>query len=294
MTDTQTHRPRRSVLYMPGSKQRALEKATGLPADALILDLEDAVAPDEKPAARDLVMAAVKDAPYGPREVIVRINGLDTEWGRADLEAAATAAPDAILVPKVESASMIAEVEAALDAAGTPASTTIWAMMETPRAMLRAAEIADASPRLACLVMGTNDLVKEIDAEHTPAREPVLAALGLCVLAAKAAGTAIVDGVYNAFKDDEGLRASCEQGRAMGFDGKTLIHPAQLDICNRVFAPDEAALDLASRQVEAYEQAIARGEAVAVVDGRIVENLHVATARKLLARAEAIAAMEAA
>ena len=294
MTDTQTHRPRRSVLYMPGSKQRALEKATGLPADALILDLEDAVAPDEKPAARDLVMAAVKDAPYGPREVIVRINGLDTEWGRADLEAAATAAPDAILVPKVESASMIAEVEAALDAAGTPASTTIWAMMETPRAMLRAAEIADASPRLACLVMGTNDLVKEIDAEHTPAREPVLAALGLCVLAAKAAGTAIVDGVYNAFKDDEGLRASCEQGRAMGFDGKTLIHPAQIAAANGAFAPTPDDVERARRTVAAHQAALAEGKGVAVLDGRIVEALHVDTARRTLTRAEAIEALEAA
>lgn len=285
-------RPRRSVLYMPGSKERALEKAKTLPADVLILDLEDAVAPDEKAKARDLVCDAVRSQAYGKRELVIRINGLDTEWGADDLAAAAKAAPDAILVPKVESAAMVLETEGAMGEA--PDSTLIWAMMETPRGMLRAEEIADSSPRLGCFVMGTNDLVKDLNGEHTATREPVITSLGLCILAAKAAGLAIVDGVYNAFKDEAGLANSCEQGRAMGFDGKTLIHPAQIATANKLFSPDRDGLERARREVAAFEEAVARGEGVAVVDGRIVENLHAETAKRLLARAEAIAAMEAA
>ncbi len=288
------NRPRRSVLYMPGSKERALEKAKTLAADALILDLEDAVAPDEKVRARGLVCDAVREGGYGARELIIRINGLDTPWGGDDLLAACSAGPDAILIPKVESADMLLNVARDMDAGNAPDETLIWAMMETPLGMLNAATIAAATPRLGCFVMGTNDLVKDLGAEHTPAREPVITSLGLCILAAKAHGLAIVDGVYNAFKDEDGLRASCAQGRAMGFDGKTLIHPAQIAACNSVFSPDQSALDLARRQVEAFADATAKGEGVAVVDGKIVENLHVETARRLLAKADAIAAMEGA
>lgn len=281
-------RPRRSVLYMPGARARALEKARGLAADALILDLEDAVTPDEKPAARELVAAALAEGGYGARELIVRINGLDTPWGEDDLKVASEAAPDAILVPKVESPAMISVVAERMEAAGAPPKTAIWAMMETPRGVLNVAAIAAAHPRLAGFVMGTNDLVKELRAEHVPGRAPVAASLGICLLAARAEGLAIIDGVYNAFKDDEGLRAECEAGRAMGFDGKTLIHPAQLAVANEVFGPSEAELAEAREQLAAFEAAEAAGRGVAVVNGRIVENLHVETARRLIQEAKAI------
>ncbi|MEL6601263.1 MAG: CoA ester lyase [Pseudomonadota bacterium] len=285
------HRPRRSVLYMPGSKSRALEKAEGLPADALILDLEDAVAPEEKPAARDLVYDAVEARRFGPREVIIRINGLDTEWGEADLTAAAAAGPDAILVPKIDRADEIVDIADRMAAAGAPEDTAIWAMMETPLGMLNAADIAAAHPRLACFVMGTNDLVKDLHASHTEMRLPLITGLGLCLLAARAHGLAIIDGVYNAFKDDDGLRAACQQGKELGFDGKTLIHPAQLGVTNEVFAPSADDIELAQSYVDAFEAAKAKGEGVAVVNGRIVENLHVDNARRLLAEADAIAAL---
>ncbi|HEU0220927.1 MAG TPA: CoA ester lyase [Paracoccaceae bacterium] len=288
----ESHRPRRSVLYMPGSKPRALEKARALPADALILDLEDAVAPDEKPAARAGVAAALAAGGFGPRELIVRINGLDTPWGQEDMAMAAAAGPDAILVPKVSRPEDLLAAEALM--ADAPARTRLWAMMETPLGMLNAAAIAAATPRLAAFVMGTNDLVKELRAEHTTLRLPVITALGLCLLAARAHGLACIDGVYNAFLDAEGLRAVCIQGRELGFDGKTLIHPGQLAIANEVFAPSEAELALARTYVAAHEAARAGGRGVAVVDGRIVENLHVENALRLLAQAEAIAALEAA
>lgn len=291
---TDLNRPRRSVLYMPGSKQRALEKAKTLPADTLILDLEDAVTPYEKANARQLVCAAVRAGGYGQRELVIRINSLDTQWGQEDLAAACAAAPDAILIPKVESAELVQHIEATMKSHGAQPKTAIWAMMETPLGALNAAQIATATPRLGCFILGTNDLVKDLDAEHTPTREPVMTALGLCVLAAKAHGLAVIDGVYNAFKDDDGLRESCLQGRAMGFDGKTLIHPAQIDVCNEIFSPNEEALELARRQVDAFTEATDKGEGVAVVDGRIVENLHVETANRLLAKAEAIRMMEAA
>lgn len=290
----QTARPRRSVLYMPGSRSRALEKAKTLPADALILDLEDAVAIAEKDAARSLVAAAVRERGFGRREVIVRINGLDTPWGREDLEMAAFVGPEAILIPKVESADTVQQVAARLATLGAPEHTAIWAMMETPLAMLKAPEIAGSSTRLACLVMGTNDLVKELQAEHTETRVPVLTALSFCILAARAHKLAILDGVYNAIQDEDALRRSCEQGRAMGFDGKTLIHPAQIAVTNAVFAPSEAELDLARRYVTAFEAAERAGRGVAVVDGKLVETLHVENAKRLLAQAEAIAALEAA
>ena len=284
-------RPRRSVLYMPGSKARALEKAKTLSADTLILDLEDAVTPSEKPAARQMVADTVGAGGYGYRELVIRINGLDTEWGAPDLDTIATAGAHAVLVPKVESLDMLDSVCTRLTAAGAPADLPVWAMMETPLAMLNAAEIA-THPRLACLVMGTNDLVKELGAAHTELRLPMVTALGLCMLAARAHGLSILDGVYNAYKDDEGLRASCLQGKEMGFDGKTLIHPAQLSVTNEVFAPSVDEIALAERYVSAFAEAEAAGQGVAVVDGRIVENLHVDTAKKLLHKAAAIAAMK--
>lgn len=286
-------RPRRSVLYMPGSRQRALEKARTLPADALILDLEDAVAIAEKDAARSMVAAAVREKGFGKREVIVRINGLDTQWGEADLEMAAFVAPHAILIPKVEDADTVIYVARRLATLGASDAVAIWAMMETPLAMLRAPEIAGSHPRLAGLVMGTNDLVKELHAEHTETRTPVLTALSFCILAARAYKLAILDGVYNAIKDEDALAASCRQGREMGFDGKTLIHPSQISVTNRVFAPSAEEIDLAKRYVSAFREAEAAGRGVAVVDGRLVENLHVENAQRLLAQADMIAELDA-
>lgn len=286
---TQPARPCRSVLYIPGSKERALEKAMGLPADAIIFDLEDAVAPEEKPAARALLAQVLAERDFGARVRIVRINGFDTPWGRADAEAMAAAVAqgtkiDAILIPKVNRA---ADLDAVAEVApGVP----LWAMMETCAGMLNAAEIA-THPRLKGMVMGTNDLAKELNSRFRPDRLAMQAGLGLCLLAARAHGLTIIDGVYNAFKDDEGLRAECDQGRDMGFDGKTLIHPAQLAIANAAFAPSEAEIDLARRQIAAFNEVTAQGGGVAVVDGRIVENLHVVTAQATLAKAQAIAAL---
>lgn len=282
-------RPYRSVLYIPGSNERALEKARGLACDAIIFDLEDAVAVDEKVNARALLARTLSEADYGGRARIVRVNGLDTEWGREDLLAFAKAIRegarvDAILIPKVSRA---ADLDAVADLI---ASVPLWAMMETALGMLNAAEIA-AHPRLAGMVMGTNDLAKELQSRFRPDRLAMQAGLGLCLLAAKAHGKTIVDGVYNAFKDADGLRVECEQGRDMGFDGKTLIHPAQLDVANAAFAPSEAEVELARRQIAAFEEAEAKGLGVAVVDGKIVENLHIVTARQVLAKAEAIAAL---
>lgn len=278
-------RPYRSVLYIPAANQRAMDKARTLAADAIIFDLEDAVAPAEKPGARELLRAALAQD-YGGRARILRINGFDTEWGRDDAAFAAGLRDraDAVLVPKVSRPEDLDAV------AAITGDIPLWAMMETALGMLNAAAIA-AHPRLQGMVMGTNDLAKELGSRHRPDRLGMQAGLGMCLLAARAHGLVIVDGVFNAFKDEEGLRAECEQGRDMGFDGKTLIHPAQLDIANAAFAPTGAEIDLSRRQIEAYEAAIAEGKAVAVVDGRIVENLHVETARKTLARADAIAAL---
>ena len=277
-------RPYRSVLYIPGSKPRALEKARGLPVDAIIFDLEDAVSVEEKENARATLAEALAQGGYGARVKIVRINGLDTAWGRADAEAAANMGCDAILLPKVSS-------PADLDAlAAITKDVPLWAMMETPRGMLNAAAIA-AHPNLQGMVMGTNDLAKEMQTRFRADRLPLMSGLGLCLLAAKAEAKIIVDGVYNAFKDDAGLAAECEQGRDMGFDGKTLIHPAQVEVTNQAFAPSEAEVDLAQRQIAAFEAAEASGQGVAVVDGKIVENLHVVTAREILAKADAIAAI---
>lgn len=282
------YRPRRSMLYLPGSKPRALEKARGLAADALILDLEDAVPPAEKDAARDIVAEALTTGGYGARELIVRINGLDTDWGAADLAMVAKSNADAILIPKVESKAMTQEVVAMLEAERASADIAIWAMMETPLGILNALEIAQSHPKMAGMVMGTNDLVKELQATHAPGRVPVSTSLSLCLLAARATGLACIDGVYNAFKDDEGLRAECTDGCARGFDGKTLIHPAQLAIANESFGPTEGALAEAREQLAAFEAVEAAGQGVAVVNGRIVENLHVETAKRLIAESEAI------
>ncbi|PIV73597.1 MAG: CoA ester lyase [Rhodobacteraceae bacterium CG17_big_fil_post_rev_8_21_14_2_50_65_11] len=282
----QTARAYRSVLYIPGSKARALEKAKSLPVDAIIFDLEDAVSVEEKDNARRTLTEALATGGYGERMRIVRINGLDTEWGAQDARAAAAMDCDAVLLPKVESA---AEVDALAALIG---DKPIWAMMETPRGMLNAAEIA-AHPQMQGFVMGTNDLAKDLNTRFRADRLPLMPGLGLALLAAKAERIVAVDGVYNAFKDDEGLRAECRQGRDMGFDGKTLIHPAQIEIANAEFAPSEAEIDLARRQIAAFEAVEAEGQGVAVVDGRIVENLHVATARATLAKAQAIAEMGA-
>jgi len=286
-------RPRRSVLYMPGANERALEKAKGLAADALILDLEDAVAPDAKAEARDRVCAAVADGGYGQREVTIRVNGLDTEWFAADIAAAAQAGPAAVVVPKVGSAADVATIEQALVAGGAPEHTKVWAMVETPQAMLDCVAIASASDRLTVLVMGTNDLAKELHAEHVPGRQPLLTGLGLCLLAARATGKVILDGVYNDIKDAEGFEAECLQGRQMGFDGKTLIHPSQLEPANRVWAPSAEAVEDARALIATFEEGLAAGKGVVTHNGRMIENLHVANARRAIAQSEAITALEA-
>ncbi len=277
-------RPLRSVLYIPGSKPRALDKARGLPADAIIFDLEDAVIPEEKVAARDTLTEALKTGGYGSRMKIVRINGLDTEWGADDAKAARDMDADAILLPKVNSP---ADLEALAEIVG---DVPLWAMMETPAGMLNAPAIA-AHRSLQGMVMGTNDLAKDLQTRYRADRLPLMTGLGLCVLAGKAHGIALIDGVYNAFKDDEGHKIECDQGRDMGFDGKTVIHPAQLDVANVAFSPSEAEVELAQRQIAAFEECEATGQGVAVVDGKIVENLHVATARETLAKLDAINAL---
>jgi (3S)-malyl-CoA thioesterase len=277
-------RPVRSVLYIPASKERALEKARGLSTDAIIFDLEDAVAPDEKARARSLLAEELNAADFGHRLRLVRVNGLETPWGAADLLAFANhPGTDAILVPKVNGPED-------LDAVGRRVAKPLWAMMETARGCLNAAAIA-AHPRLHGMVMGTNDLARELGARPRPDRLPLMSALGTCLLAARAEGKLIVDGVFNAFRDEAGLRTECEQGRDMGFDGKSLVHPDQIAAANELFAPSPDELSIARRQIAAYAEARKRGEGVAVVDGRIVENLHVAIAEALIARAEAIAAM---
>ena len=284
-----TLRPYRSVLYIPGGRARALEKARSMPVDSIIFDLEDAVALEEKASARATLVAHLLEGGYGPRSQIIRINGLDTPWAAEDIAAIAEVRPEAVLLPKVDHAEMISELGAVMGRYDGFENTQIWAMMETPRGILKAAEIADA-PRMGGMVMGTNDLAKDLNTRFDPTRAPLLAALSHCVLAAKAAGIVIVDGVYNAFKDEAGLQVEAAQGRDMGFDGKTLIHPAQVAIANRVFAPSDAEIDLSERQIAAFEAATAEGLGVAVVDGKIVENLHVETARKILALAEAVSA----
>ena len=272
----------RSVLYIPASKVRALDKARTLDCDAIIFDLEDAVTPDEKVTARATLAEELAKGGYGHRARIVRINGLDTEWGEDDAKAVASMDCDAVLLPKVDGPEQLATLKA------ITGDLPIWCMMETPRGVLNALSIADA-PGVGGFILGTNDLAKDIGCATGGDRSAMMTALQMCLMAARAAGIACVDGVFNAFKDEDGLRAECEQGRALGMDGKTLIHPAQLEIANAVFAPTEDQIDLARRQMAAFDEARARGEGVAVVDGKIVENLHIETARQTLARADAIA-----
>ncbi len=283
-------RPRRSVLYMPGANERALEKAKTIPADALILDLEDAVAPDAKVAARANVCAAAQSGDYGHREIAIRVNSIGTEWHDDDLAAAAEAGPDAILVPKVDSAEEVHALESAIVGAGAPEHTKLWAMLETPNALLDARAIAAASDRLAVLVLGTNDIAKELHAAQTPGRAGLLSALSLCLIGARAAGKVIIDGVYNDIKDPEGFEAECVQGRDLGFDGKTLIHPSQVEPCNEVWAPTAEAVEDARGLIATFDEAIAEGKGVVTYKGRMIENLHVEGARRIIALADAIAA----
>ncbi|HHW77486.1 MAG TPA: CoA ester lyase [Xanthomonadaceae bacterium] len=286
-------RPRRSVLYMPGSNARALDKARTLPADGLILDLEDAVAPDAKELARKQVCEAVAAGGFGLREIIIRVNALSTRWGYEDIAMASKSGADALLLPKVESADAIRHMEAIMRANGAPESMTIWAMMETPRSVLESQRIAESTPRMECLVMGTSDLAKELDCAHTHERLPFMVSLGLCLLAARAAGLAILDGVYLDLNDEAGFEFACRQGQELGFDGKTLIHPKQLGPCNKVFTPKPEDVAWSRRIIEAHAAAAARGEGVVVVDGKLVENLHVESARRVVGMADAIVAMEA-
>ena len=282
--------PLRSVLYMPSSNAKAVEKAKTLPVDGVIFDLEDAVAPDAKPAAREAAAAAVGSGDYGRRTLTIRVNGIGTAWHDDDIVAASQAGPAAVVVPKVGSAEEVHALVAAMEAAGAPDHTRLWAMIETPGAILDCLAIARASERLAVLVMGTNDLVKELYAEHVPGRAPILPSLHTALLAARAAGIAIVDGVYNDVKDTEGFLAECEQGRQMGFDGKTLIHPGQVEGANTAFAPSEKAVEDARGLIEAFEAG--QGSGVVTFNGRMVENLHVESARRTLSIAEAVAALE--
>lgn len=288
-----TARPRRSLLYMPGSNARALEKGRGLAADGLILDLEDAVAPDAKQMAREQIAAALAEGGYGNRELIVRVNGMDSPWGFDDLAAMATVGAHGILLPKVESADAVRKAGAALAAAGAPEDLAIWCMMETPMGILKAEEIAGA-PRMAGFVMGTSDLAKDLHATHTQMRLPFITALNWCLLAARAFGLAIIDGVYLDLQDDEGFEASCRQGLELGFDGKSLIHPKTIAAANRVFAPSQEEVEHSRKIIDAFRAAQADGKGVVLVDGKLVENLHVENAKRLVALAEQISVLEAA
>ncbi len=296
MTDLAA-RPRRSVLYMPGSNARALEKAKGVAADALILDLEDAVAPDAKEDARVQVCGAVTAGGYGKREIVIRVNGLDTPWGMADIAAAVAAGPDAILVPKINSAADVDRAQSALSEAGAKPGLQLWCMIETPLALLNiqaiGAKAREPGCRMSVWVMGTNDIAKELGAAHTPDRVPMLTSLGLSLLAARAYGLVILDGVYNDIKNETGFAAVCAQGRDMGFDGKTLIHPSQVGPCNIVFSPDPEAVALARLTIEAFERPENKGKGVIKVDGRMVEILHADIARHTVAIADAIAELDA-
>jgi citrate lyase subunit beta / citryl-CoA lyase len=275
----------RSALFMPASNERALEKARDLPADALIFDLEDAVAATHKAHARDLACEAASSRDYGDRALAIRVNGVGSEWHDDDLKAVAAAGPDAIVVPKVESPEQVLTLQHALERASAPDQTRIWAMLETPAAILQATQIAASTPRLTALIVGTNDLLTDLRAEAAPGRRPLVTSLSLCILAARAAGKTILDGVYNDVRDLEGFTAECRDGRELGFDGKSLIHPGQIEICNAVFSPSAADIEYARRVIEAFEQATANGAAVVTVDGRMIETMHVQSARRVLALA---------
>jgi citrate lyase subunit beta/citryl-CoA lyase len=281
-------RPRRSLLFMPGSNPRALEKARSLPADGLIIDLEDAVAAETKEEARAIVAAALAAGGYGGREIVLRVNPLDTPWGHADLAAAATLPIDAVLLPKVESAERVRVTISLLEALGAPERLDMWCMIETPLGILEAAHIAAASPRLTVLVLGTSDLTKDLHAVATRDRLPLITALGLAMLAARAHGLAILDGVHLDLSDEEGFALVCRQGRELGFDGKTLIHPTQIGPANAAFAPSAAEIEWSRRIIAAHAAAAAAGKGVVLVDGKLIESLHVENARRLLGLAEGI------
>ncbi len=291
ITPTVQLRPRRSVLYMPAANDRALEKAKTIAADAIIFDLEDAVAPDSKPDARGKAVAAVRSGEYGNRELTIRCNGLDTEWGADDIAAAGAASPAAVVIPKVDTVEQVDAVSAQLDAAGASASTMIWPMIETPTAMFNVRSIA-AHPRVAVLVMGTNDLAKELRATIVVGRHPLVPHLATALLAAREAGKVILDGVYNDVQNPDGFAAECQQGMEMGFDGKTLIHPSQVEPANDVWAPSSDEIAYAQRVIVAFDEAVAAGKGVVTVDGRMIENLHVDNARRVLATSAAIAALQ--
>jgi citrate lyase subunit beta / citryl-CoA lyase len=282
-------RPRRSLLFMPASNPRALEKARSLPADVLIFDLEDAVAPDAKESGRTIASAALAEGGYGGRELVLRVNALDTPWGHADLAIAATMPLDAVLLPKLEDPDRVRLTVSLLDALGAPEHLAVWCMLETPLGILNAREIAGASPRLGALVLGTSDLTKDLHAVATRDRLPLVTSLGLALLAARAYGLAILDGVHLDIADDEGFTAACRQGRELGFDGKTLIHPKQIDAANAAFAPTREEIEWSRRIIAAHTEAAAAGKGVVLVEGRLIENLHVENARRLVALAEEIA-----
>ena len=281
-------RPRRSALYMPAANERALEKAKSISTDAIIFDLEDAVSPDSKYIARAQAIAAVNSGEYGKRELTIRCNALATPWGHADVAAAAKACVSAVVIPKINSVAEVNEVSAALDAAGAPKEMMIWAMIETPTAIFDCREIA-AHPRVAVLVMGTNDLAKELRAAQVPGRAPLYPSLHTALLAAREAGKTILDGVYNDIKNADGFRSECVQGVEMGFDGKTLIHPDQVGVANDVWSPSEAEVEHARKVIAAFDEALAVGKGVVQLDGRMIENLHVANAQRAIAIADAIA-----
>ena len=285
-------RPRRSIIYMPSSNARALEKAKTLPADGLIFDLEDAVAPDVKAIARAAAVTVAKSGAYGKREVLIRVNGLDTEWGADDLGAAATSQADGIILPKVNAPEDVRRADEILRYAGAPESLTLWAMIETPKGIIAAAGIAAACPRLVGMIAGTADLAKDLHCAHPADRWPMLAALQTCVLAARSHDLWVLDGVHVELDDESGFEAVCRQGKALGFDGKTLIHPKQIASANNIFAPAPDELDRARRIVTAHKQALVAGKGVAVVDGRLVESLHVREAERLIASADMIATLE--
>ena len=283
-------RPRRSVLYMPAANERALEKAKSIACDAIIFDLEDAVAPDAKVTARDQAVAAVGSGEYGSRELTIRCNGLDTEWGPDDLAAVATSGAAAVVVPKVSGARHLETVSNRLDEAGAPTELTIWPMIETPAAVFAAREIAGFH-RASVMVIGTNDLARELRAALVPGRHPLLLHLATALLATREAGKVIVDGVYNDVEDADGFAAECRQGHEMGFDGKTLIHPSQVEPANAVWSPTDDEIDFSRRVIAAFEEAAADGRGVVTVDGRMIEHLHVENALRILAVADAIAAL---
>jgi citrate lyase subunit beta/citryl-CoA lyase len=290
MEMSSTYRPRRSVLYMPAANQRALEKAKEIDADALIFDLEDAVAPDSKEVAREQACAAASSAGYGTRELTIRCNGLDTPWGHDDILAAASAAPAAVVIPKVDGPEYLDEISNLLDSGGAPPSMQIWAMVETPVGILNVNQIAQHE-RMSVMVMGTNDMAKELRASITTDRQALLPHLATCLLSARAAGISILDGVFNDIKDESGFTSVCIQGAQMGFDGKTLIHPSQVPPTNEIFAPSLDELDFHQRVIQEFETAEKEGRGVLTVDGKMIENLHVDEARRVIAMAEAIAAL---